>query len=65
MFPGVMLKYKLKFCHKSWGIIYYLLTYNVSDTMGKSLAGNRKLYSIKITFFIFLLRFILIFIYIY
>ena len=64
MFPGVMLKKKLD-CEAAWGIVWYSLAFNVFDTVGKNLAGHRKLFGLVSTIIIFGFRFINIFFYYY
>ncbi len=57
-FPGVMLEKILSFTSFSWGLVIYLIIFNGSDTIFKKIAGNRKLYSMKLVIFLFCLRFV-------
>jgi len=59
LFPGVMLMKTLNFpSNFSWGLVTYLVVFNGSDTLFKKLAGYRKLYSMNLMVFLFLLRFV-------
>ena len=65
IFPGVILKYKLEGISFSWTLVFYLLSFNVGDTLGKEIAGKRNLYNLTIVIFLFMLRFINIAIFLY
>ena len=60
-----MLKKEIKFCKFAWGLVFYMLSFNVSDTLGKQIAGNRNLFNKKITTIVFFIRFTFIFVYFY
>jgi hypothetical protein len=64
-FPGVMLKKSLSFTSDAWNVVLFLISYNICDTLGKNIASNRKLFNGPLTIFLFFLRFINIFLYIY
>ncbi|CAD8054442.1 unnamed protein product [Paramecium sonneborni] len=64
MFPGVAFQKSFDSDFINWGQCFISLGYNMGDTLGKFLAGNRKLFNLQILIGLFLARFIFYYTYI-
>ncbi|CAD8136157.1 unnamed protein product [Paramecium octaurelia] len=64
MFPGVAFQKSFDSEFINWGQCYISLGYNIGDTLGKFLAGNRKLFNLQILVGLFLGRFVFYYTYI-
>ncbi|CAD8138706.1 unnamed protein product [Paramecium pentaurelia] len=64
MFPGVAFQKSFDSDFINWGQCFISLGYNMGDTLGKFLAGNRKLFNLQILIGIFLGRFVFYYTYI-
>ncbi|CAD8142943.1 unnamed protein product [Paramecium octaurelia] len=64
MFPGVAFQKSFDPDFINWGQCFISLGYNIGDTLGKFLAGNRKLFNLQILIGLFLGRFVFFYTYI-